>query len=213
MSLAKITMLAAVLGLSACASVDTATRNAPVGLQTATQAPAAVQSYAAPINITGVNVRVPQNLSVSEANSFLPKADIVWREDPFGNRHEQVQVIMQAAAERAAAGHTEGRPVIVDIQMTRFHALTERTRYTVGGTHDIHYYLSLVDAETGQRLTQPQAIEMEFKALGGARALEAMSRGQTQKVRITDHVVAKLDELFRTTPIPAQQRENLLAQY
>ncbi|KAJ55639.1 hypothetical protein ACMU_13185 [Actibacterium mucosum KCTC 23349] len=206
-------MLAAVLGLSACASVDTATRNAPVGLQTATQAPAAVQSYAAPINITGVNVRVPQNLSVSEANSFLPKADIVWREDPFGNRHEQVQVIMQAAAERAAAGHTEGRPVIVDIQMTRFHALTERTRYTVGGTHDIHYYLSLVDAETGQRLTQPQAIEMEFKALGGARALEAMSRGQTQKVRITDHVVAKLDELFRTTPIPAQQRENLLAQY
>ena len=210
MSLAKITMLAAVLGLSACATVDTATRNAPAGI--AAQTPITVPAYVEPLNVTAVQVHVPDSLTVSEANSYYPNADIVWREDLLGNRHAQVQVIMQDAAERASAGHTDGRPVVLDLQMTRFHALTERTRYSIGGTHDIHYFYSLRDAETGARLTDPVHIEMEFKAFGGARALEAMSRGQTQKVRITDHVVAELDQLLRSTVIRPIDSNSLLAQ-
>ena len=142
-------------------------------------------------------------LSVSEANSFKPRADIVWREDPLGNRYEQVRVIMQNAVELGAAGFDAGRDVVVDIQLTKFHALTEKTRYTIGGTHDIHFFLTVRDAKTGERLDEPRLIEMEFRALGGAAALEAMSRGQTQKVRITDHVKARVAEelTLRSTPL------------
>ncbi|WP_372603551.1 DUF6778 family protein [Actibacterium sp.] len=182
--------LIAAAGLSACATVDTATRNAPavapvtemtaaIGTRSAVQAPYAVQR---------VDVRVPETLKVSEANTFFPHADIVWREDPLGNRYAQVHDIVQGAADAAVAGATEGRPVILDLQLVRFHALTEKTRYTIGGTHDIHFFLTVFDAETGAEIEAPQLIQLEFEAYGGARALEAMSRGETQKLRISQHV-------------------------
>lgn len=212
MSLRKLTMLAAVLGLSACASVDTATRNAPGAIGVAAQAPAAAPVIVEPLNVTSIKVRVPETLAVSEANTYLPKEPIVWREDPFGNRHEQVRVIVQAAADRAAANHVEGRGVVVDIMVSRFHALTERTRYSIGGTHDLHYFVTFFDAETGAQLSEPQYFERELKAFGGARALEAMSRGQTQKVRITDFLSADFDQVLRTSVLPTTPTDTLLSQ-
>ncbi|MHC0054968.1 DUF6778 family protein [Actibacterium sp. D379-3] len=195
--------LTAALGLSACASVDTASRNTPY-LAPASQphqfdvaggsGTASTVEQAAPYDVARVDVRVPETLKVSEANTYFPRADIVWREDPLGDRHAQVRAIVQAAAETALAPLDTGRPVIVDIQITRFHALTEKTRYTIGGTHDIHFFLTVFDARTGTMLAQPRMVETQFEAYGGARALEAMSRGETQKVRITNHLI----QLIRT---------------
>lgn len=211
MKLIRLSMvLTAALGLSACATVDTATRNAPIitpvgeaviadagQVQTSPQ-----QAYA----VQQINVRVPETLKVSEANSYYPRADIVWREDPLGNRYTQVETIVQAAANAAVSGMNTGRPVIVDIQLTRFHALTQKTRYTIGGTHDVHYYITVMDAQTGAKLEAPRLIELEFDAYGGARALEAMSRGETQKVRITQHLIRSIRQEmgYRSAPAAPQ---------
>ncbi len=207
-----IMALTVALGLSACGSVDTAMRNATTsapGVETAPHAQPATRAdmvlsvQSEPYAVTQINVTVPETLKVSEANTYFPNADIVWREDPFGNRYEQVQAIVLDAATRGAASHDKGRPVIVDIQITRFHALTEKTRYTIGGTHDIHFYLTVRDAATGEKLEQPRLIETSLKAYGGARALEAMSRGQTQKVRITDHLAALIAQELNVRALPA----------
>lgn len=192
-------VLAIAAALSGCAAVDTASRSAGLlPLETAasplTDLPRQGHEVEAePYNVTAVNVIVPETLTVSEANTYFPKADIVWREDPLGDRHEQVRAIVQSAAERGAAAHTAGRDVLVGIQVIRFHALTEKTRYTIGGTHDIHFYLTVRDAATGAKLGAPRRIETELKAFGGAAALKAMSRGETQKVRITEHLSALID--------------------
>jgi len=189
-----ILVMTAALGLSACASVDTVSRNQPpaeplpIEMAGSTKAqPDAARTQ--PYHVVKVDVIVPTTLKVSEANSYFPRADIVWREDPLGDRYAQVQAIVQNAAEQAVAPLSEGRDVVVEIQVARFHALTERTRYTIGGTHDIHFYMTVLDAKTGTVLEPPRMIETEFKAYGGTRALEAMSRGETQKVRITTHLV------------------------
>ena len=214
MKLVRTTLaLTAALGLTACASVDTVTRTAPLQTPVAEPMLAAAPTQhsvqaaqANPYHVTRVDVRVPETLKVSEANTYFPRADIVWREDPLGNRYEQVATIVQSAADQATAELTEGRPVIVDIQVTRFHALTEKTRYTIGGTHDLHYYITVLDATTGAKLEQPRLIEIEFDAFGGARALEAMSRGETQKVRIIRHLTESIqyEMLYRGAPVAPQ---------
>ncbi len=78
------------LGLSACASVDTATRNAPMD-HTATEMAAPAPSF----SLAGFDVNVPLTLKVSEANSYYPGGDIVWRGDVYGNRYEQVGALLK----------------------------------------------------------------------------------------------------------------------
>ncbi|MCV2881544.1 DUF6778 family protein [Actibacterium sp. XHP0104] len=200
--------LIAALGLSACMSVDTASRDrllpAPQPAVSETPAGDYLHSLQFPYHVTRVDVRVPETLKVSEANSYKPIADIVWREDPFGNRYDQVQTIVQGAADQALANMTMGYPVTVDIQIARFHALTERTRYSVGGRHEISYFIAIYDANSGAVIEPPRLISLNFQAYGGARALEAMSRGETQKVRITSHMIDSIrHEIdYRSLPAP-----------
>ncbi|MEL7257644.1 MAG: DUF6778 family protein [Pseudomonadota bacterium] len=182
----RIIVMAVVgLAIAGCSSVDTATRNAPAQTATSGAVPAHQLSY----NIQDVRVSVPKSLTVSEANLYLPKADIVWREDAPGDRHAQVQAIFQEAMTRGVSGLPQGTvPVVMDIQVTRFHALTEKARYTVGGVHDMEFLLILRHPETGQMLNTPHKVTADLKAFGGRAALEAEARGETQKVRITDHL-------------------------
>ena len=63
----------------------------------ASQPGLAAQAESADWQVTEITVIVPETLSVSEANSIKPRADIVWREDPLGNRHAQVQAVVQEA--------------------------------------------------------------------------------------------------------------------
>ncbi len=185
------------LALAGCSSVDTATRNAPAQTITSgTAKPAHQISY----DVQTIRVTVPESLSVSEANLYLPKADIVWREDPAGNRHEQVKAIFEAAMLKGVGNMPRGAvPVMLDIQVTRFHALSQKARYTVGGVHDMEFLIVLRNPETGAALNAPHAVTADLKAFGGRAALDAEARGETQKVRITEHL-AKVIEIELTSP-------------
>lgn len=140
------------------------------------------------INVEKINVRVPTSLRVSEANRYYPNGDIVWREDPMGNRHAQVAKIVHDAMTQGVESFTGPVPVILDIEVVRFHALSEKARYTVGGVHNIAFYMVLRDATTGEPLSEPRRIESNLEAFGGQQAIAAESRGLTQKVRISGHL-------------------------
>ena len=80
-------------------------------------------------------------------------------------------------------------PVLLDIEVTRFHALTEKARYTVGGVHAVQFLMLLRDPETGEALGEPKFIKADLKAFGGTAAVRAERQGLTQKVRITNHLI------------------------
>ena len=90
-------------------------------------------------------------------------------------------------------------PVILDVEVLRFHALTEKTRYTVGGVHSIRFKLSIRSLETGILLEEPREIQADLVGYGGSMAIAAEARGQTQKVRITAHLSYVIDTEL-TTP-------------
>ncbi|WP_297774127.1 DUF6778 family protein [uncultured Roseovarius sp.] len=180
-----IRMIAAVLlgfGLSACASVDTATRNAP--MEGPEMRPAPIS-----LDVQQVRISVPESLKVSEANRYYPGGDIVWREDPPGDRHAQVKAIFEQAFSKAVERAEPGLvPVVLDVEVTRFHALSEKARYTIGGVHAIQFKLQLRNPETGEAYGEPKFVKADFNALGGQAAVAAEQRGVTQKVRITEHL-------------------------
>jgi hypothetical protein len=139
-----------------------------------------------------VRVNVPKSLKVSEAKTLLPSADIVWREDPLGDRHAQVGKIMEAAVLRGAQGLRGSRPVIIDITVSRFHALTYEAELSNSdwGVHNVDFTAQVFDARTGEVLVGPTAIRAETPAWSGARMKEARRMGVTQKSMITNHVAA-----------------------
>jgi len=207
------TILVLGLGLmvSACASVDVPTRNTPFeqlpnsavmtptgyeatqpgSLAVPTVVPGGLRAIAPgqpPVSVTSIVVRVPRSLKVSEANRYLPRGDIVWREDPIGDRHAQVQKIFQDALTQGVAPLNGPVNVVLDIQVSRFHALTEKARYTTGGVHSITFDLAIKHPETGALLVPIRTIRADLDAFGGQQALHAEARGLTQKVRISSHL-------------------------
>lgn len=225
LTLRKLILTAAACSLSACASVDIPSRNAPFeplpqsygtiapGYEPVRQGVLEIQPQSvtpviavdtfdqdsetgpisrplssvagADMSISKVTVHVPRTLKVSEANRYLPQGDIVWREDPLGDRHAQVQAIVQNALEagvRPLSGPVEAE---LDVEVLRFHALTQKARYTTGGVHSIAFTMVLRDAQTGEALTEVREIEADLTAYGGRRALVAIAEGRTQKVRIS----------------------------
>ena len=137
-----------------------------------------------------VRVNVPKTLTVSEAKSLLPQADIVWREDPLGDRYAQVDAIMTNAITKGAQGLRGARPVIIDVTVSRFHALTfeAELRDQNWGVHNIDFTAQVVDARTGEVLVPATAIRAETPALSGEQMRVARRNGQTQKSMITNHV-------------------------
>jgi hypothetical protein len=141
-----------------------------------------------PVSVANVIVRVPRALKVSERNSYLPRGDIVWREDPIGDRHLQVQRIVQDAIVRGVTPLDGPVRVNLDVTVKRFHALTEKARYTTGGVHAITFDLAITDAETGGLVVPVREVRADLDVFGGQQALLAEARGLTQKVRITAHL-------------------------
>lgn len=180
-------------GLSACGTVDTASRAAQ---DPDTVTAVDLSALSAQWKLVDVRVTVPDTLTVSEANMYYPLTDIVWRGDPFGDRRVQISKLMDEGMTRGLA-HLDGpRPVNFDIVLERFHSLTEKARYSFGGVHNIEYTLLVSDAQTGQPLHGPQFREVALKAFGGEQAFEAERRGQTQKVRIMDHLTFLMQSSF-----------------
>lgn len=140
--------------------------------------------------VADVRVAVPKSLVVSEAKTYLPTADIVWREDPMGDRHAQVAAIIRNAVLRGASGLRGGRGVYIDVTVTRFHALTfeAETKLSNAGVHNIDFTAQVVDAASGAILAGPVPIRAELPALSGDAMRAARRRGETQKSQISAHV-------------------------
>jgi hypothetical protein len=189
-------IVAAALGLSACATPFDVSRDAPLApITPVIEAP--TQDW----SIASLEIVVPRTLSVSEANSIKPASDIVWREDPLGDRYAQVETLLRDALSPVLTPR-EGAatPVVVAIEITRFHALTERARYTTGGEHEIEFILTVRHAETGEILSGPRPVDLTFRALGGQAAIEAEAQGITQRVRITERLQAWAQVEFPVPP-------------
>jgi hypothetical protein len=204
------------LGLSACVSAAPPASRAlapagqvfQAGMSQSTGAVALPEANTvylqAQYDVEAVRVSVPRSLKVSEANTFKPRADIVWRGEPRGDRHVQVAAIVQEGMQTGTAAMQEGRQVNVDVEVTRFHALTEKTRYTIGGVHEMRFVLTVSDATTGAVIDGPREVIADVKAAGGTLAIAEDQAGRTQRV-VT---VARLAEVVRrelSTPLSQEQ--------
>ncbi|GAB5445659.1 DUF6778 family protein [Gymnodinialimonas sp.] len=147
-------------------------------------------------DVVSVEVNVPHTLTSSEANTIKPRADIVWREDPAGDRHAQVDALITAALEPAFEAVNGAIPVVVTLDLARFHAQTQRVRYTFGGEHEIEFVMTVRHAETGAILSGPIEVDLTFDALGGDDAVAADARGETQRVRITQRFTQWVQDEF-----------------
>lgn len=154
-------------------------------------------------NVQEVNVVVPRSLTVSEANRYYPTSDIVWRGDQGPDRHAQVEAIFEEAAARATSDLNGRVPVVIDIQVDRFHSLTEKARFSVGGVHNMEFRFGIRNARTGESILEPYDIIANLQAFGGDRAIEADLAGETQKVRVLAYLTEVIaDELAK--PVPSQ---------
>ena len=149
---------------------------------------------AADLNVVSYTVTVPRTLLVSEADVFLPNADIVWHGDREGDRYAQIEAIFAEALQTGTDDMTQGYPVIVAIEIEKFHALTPKTRATVGGNFAMHFLLTVLDANTGAIIEGPRLVIADTPASGGRKALREEAQGITQKVVIE----GRLAEVLRS---------------
>ena len=94
---------------------------APTNGSEATQNAFQVAAVPSGYTVTDVQVIVPDYLVVSEADVYLPQADIVWREDPLGDRRAQVKAIMENALRRGTAPLNGSQQVIMAARVNMFH--------------------------------------------------------------------------------------------
>jgi hypothetical protein len=146
-------------------------------------------------HVTAVEVDVPQSLTVSEVHGLVPPADIVWREDdPKGDRHAQVALIVKNAVVAGVRGLKGRRAVKVQVKVTRFHALIFEAEHDLSnaGVHNIQFDIQVTDARSGQILTGPTHILADLPAWSGATMREMRANGETQKSHITATIEAWL---------------------
>jgi hypothetical protein len=182
--LLRLVAILAVLAVSACGGTAFRTYY-PQGLD-----PAVTRGW----TVGNVKVDVPRQLSVSEERTYLPRADIVWREDPPGDRHAQVARIMSDAIRTGSASLHGKRRVVIEARMTRFHAMTfEAEALSIkAGVHDVEFDIRILDARTGTVLVPTTHIEASFPARTGAEMAMARARGDSQKKQIRRHVAATI---------------------
>lgn len=185
--------LLALAALSACTGATQASYE--VAAETRASGTGASAAAESPYSVRAVRVEVPDTLTASDANEIKPRVDIVWHGDPEGDRYEQVDRIMTAALEQGVASMRGPKPVVLDVTVTRFHAVTPRTRErNPFGEHEIAYTYQLHDARTGTPVGEARSFNGSFRSYYGTQARQAEARGVTQKVRITNFVAQGIAE-------------------
>lgn len=184
-------VLGCMIPLAACASQ----------FQTAyTPVSGAAQKY----RVTKINVVVPSTLTVSESEAvFMPNADIVWREEPAGDRYTQVKKIFEEAAAGAVKGMKGKEAVILNITVERFHAINFKTldfSPTGKGVGDIRFTAELVDAKTGKVVVPAQKISADFILVAGKAAQEELAKGITQRTKSIAQIDKTLSGWLGTGP-------------
>lgn len=136
-----------------------------------------------------VEVVVPENLTVSDANTYAPNADIVWHGDLSGDRREQVASILRDGLMQAGSSLSGPRGVAINARLEHFHAVTPAAvARSPAAVHNIGYVIQVFDDESGDPLTPPERIEADLEAYVGSAAITAAIQGQSQRVRIVDHI-------------------------
>ncbi|MCA0043601.1 DUF6778 family protein [Celeribacter litoreus] len=155
--------------------------------------------------VQSLEVIVPEDLTVSEDNTIKPRVDIVWHEDPFGNRYAQVQSVMEEGLRMGTRTLRGSQPVKVEVELIRFHAQTDRVRYSkIPSEHEIEFYMTVTDARSGEVIIPARYVNATFPAFGGEMALAADIAGITQRKRITERLSDVIvQELTRPIPAPA----------
>lgn len=117
--------------------------------------------------LSAVRVTVPETLTVSEAENFVPSGDIVWRGDPPGDRRAQVAAVVKSGVTLGAQGLRGPVPVVFDVQVTGFHALSMKAylRAPSGtGVNSTGFLLTVRRASDGAVLHGPVQIEADMPA-------------------------------------------------
>jgi len=154
-------------------------------------------------HVVGVDVAVPDSLTVSEAHEYEPPADIVWREDPIGDRRPQVAKILTTAISQGAKGLKGPRAVRLVAVTREFHAMTfeaESLNLAGVGVHNVRFSLAVQDAKTGAVLYGPVEIDATFPAMTGPDMIAARLKGETQRSQIIAHVSATVSGWLGTGP-------------
>ena len=163
-------------------------------------------------SVSMIDVIVPDTLVVSEANMFYPKADVVWRGEPQGDRLAQIKRIVEEGLAAGVSGFKQGPAVVLSVQLERFHALTEKARFSVGGVHDVVFLLTVKDASTGTILEGPRRVELAIRASGNDAAIAEDAAGRTQRVVIVEGLSDAIRrELSGPMPSPEPRKRGIFA--
>ncbi len=131
----------------------------------------------------------PQELTVSNADTFAPNADIVWHGEPYGDRRAQVARIVDEGITLGANELKGDREVSIAASLSQFHAVTPLSvARAPSAVHNIAYRIQIFDEATGAPLTKPQVISADLEAYVGSAAIAAAVEGNSQRVRIVRHI-------------------------
>jgi len=155
-------------------------------------------------SLADVRVAVPEGLTVSESRTIYPQADIVWREGPGTDRRAEVAALIDAAATAALAPLSGPRPVVLDITVERFHAMTFEAERVLSdaGVHDIRFTARVSDAATGEVLAGPEPLQAALPAHSGSRMVAERASGQSQGTQISAHLQRVFAGWFGIGPDP-----------
>lgn len=135
---------------------------------------------------------MPDTLTVSEDESvFVPNADILWVEDPPGDRRAQVAAIFKEGVTAGAKGLHGKTPVRIEVTVISFHALNMKARYRAPegtGVYNISFMARIVDARTGKELVPAQRIDADEPGATGRAALKEEAEGRTQRMDNVDQI-------------------------
>lgn len=138
-----------------------------------------------------VVVRMPEGVTTSDNNTFAPRADIVWHGEPYGDRKEQVAALFSEAITRATGELAGPRPVTFVVEVEKFHGVTPvAVARAPAAVHSIAYRMGVIDFRTGEVIVAPRPIRADLDAYVGPAAVAAAIEGQTQRVRVVDHLEA-----------------------
>ncbi|MEL7151251.1 MAG: DUF6778 family protein [Pseudomonadota bacterium] len=142
-------------------------------------------------HVHNVRVTVPETLTVSDDNTYAPNADIVWHGEVGGDRREQVAAILRDGLTEATSSLSGPRGISVRAQLEHFHAVTPAAvARAPAAVHNIAYVIQIFDDQTGEAITPPERIEADLEAFVGSAAITAAIQGQSQRVRIVDHIAS-----------------------
>ena len=142
----------------------------------------------------------------------VPSKDIVWWGEP-GNTAEQrrcqVARITHEGVSAGAAGFRAGQPVVAEVVVQRFHALTPTARSScvLGlcfGNTNIDIVINIKDRATGEELATSGLIEADPETLQRDDYIDAEQAGNTERKRAVDHIAEVARAWFASVAAPGE---------